>query len=374
VEDENETITPYNLHDVMNGLDYSQPKAMEKDNEEDEPPPLKKRSDSSKSATRKIHAPQVSPSKPTTTAPSAPPPTKTTTFLDLVIYPHSRTVIELAIVLKSNKAFKECTQALMAFITNAQMVDSKFVINPLDPNSKEKNISSEGKISPNMTKLGIHIKISGNGNVFNRKKVWGNQANDHKSHKSKKEEFRYPVVWFSMVISSMVPSQEIIDCVTHEWAHLNGTRLQIKDLQSIDSKMAVTFFKASTIIPKEVLLAELTQILHEAQKCTQQDSLDTTTFDFTLDDGIKIGESLPPMNLHIQVVMLKGLPVNTFNQLSHHAQQACRSWHLEVDRRYATKMKGLIQCAKEYGCMEELQGCHAHLSEVTDAKSTACET
>jgi hypothetical protein len=36
-------------------------------------------------------------------------------------------------------------------------------------------------------------------------------------------------------------------------------------------------------------------------------------------------------------------------------------------------MKGLVQCAKEYGCVEEVWGCHAHLSEVTDAKSTANE-
>ncbi len=51
---------------------------------------------------------------------------------------------------------------------NAQMVDPKFVINLLNPNSKENNISSKGETSPNMTKLGINIKISGNGNAFNK--------------------------------------------------------------------------------------------------------------------------------------------------------------------------------------------------------------
>jgi hypothetical protein len=219
---------------------------MEKDDEEDERSPLKMRLGSSKSATRRTRTPQVSPPEPTTTAPSAPPPTKTITFLDSIIYPHSRTAIELAITLKSNEAFEKFTQALMTFITNAQKVDSKFVINPLDPNSKEKNISSKGEISPNMTKLGIHIKISGNGNVFNRKKVWGNQVNDCKNCKSKKEEFRDPFVCFSMVISSVVPPLEIIDRVTHKWVHLNGTRLQIKDLQSIDSKMVGSCSKGTS--------------------------------------------------------------------------------------------------------------------------------
>jgi hypothetical protein len=61
----------------------------------------------------------------------------------------------------------------MAFTTNVQMVDSKFVINPLNPNSKEKNISSKGEISPNMKKLGTHIKIPGNGNISNNEKGLG---------------------------------------------------------------------------------------------------------------------------------------------------------------------------------------------------------
>jgi hypothetical protein len=71
VEEEDETITPRNLQDVMNRLDYSPPEAiMEEADEEDERAPLKKQSGSSKSATRRTRVPQVSPPEPTTTAPS----------------------------------------------------------------------------------------------------------------------------------------------------------------------------------------------------------------------------------------------------------------------------------------------------------------
>jgi hypothetical protein len=108
----------------------------------------------------------------TTTDQSAPSSTKSTTFLDSFNYPYPCTVVELAIALKGETPFDEFTQALMVFISNAQMVDPKFVITyPLNPNSKEKNIISKGEISPNMTKLGTHIKIFGNGNVFKRKRL-----------------------------------------------------------------------------------------------------------------------------------------------------------------------------------------------------------
>jgi hypothetical protein len=261
----------------------------------------------------------------------------------------------------------------MAFISNAQMVDLNFVINPLNPSSKEKSIGSKVEVSPNMTKLGTHIKISGNGNAFSKKKNWSNRDNDCKSRKSNKEEFCDPTDYFTMVVSTEVMPQEIIDRISHEWLHLNGSRLQVKDLQFISSEMVVSFFKVSTATPKNVILAKLKRILLEAQSRVQDDLLNITTYNFTLDEGILDGASLPEMNLCVQNALLRGQEVMTFNKLRHWTQQACKSWHLEVDSQHAAKMKGLIQCAKEYGCVEEFWGIHAHLSKVTNANSTARE-
>ncbi len=137
--------------------------------------------------------------------------------------------------------------------------------------------------------------------------------------------------------------------------------------------MVVSFFKVSTVTPKHIILAKLKRILPEAQRRVQDDLLDITMYDFTLDKGILDGASLPEMNLCVQNLLLRGQEVTAFNKLSHWAQQACKSWHLEVDSQHAAKMKGLIQCAKEYGCVEEFWGIHAHLSKVIDENSTARE-
>ena len=103
------------------------------------------------------------------------------------------------------------------------------------------------------------------------------------------------------------------------------------------------------------------------------DFYDFSKYDFSLDEGVEFGETLPPMNLRIQNALLRGQEVTIFNSLSHIAQLARKSWHLEVDSRHAAKMKALIQCAKTYGCVEEMWGYHAHLSEVTDFSSTPRE-
>jgi hypothetical protein len=361
------------VRNIMNGVQEMETNDTGMDDDDDIRSPVKKRQGSSKTSSRRnANARQVSPNKE---GPVVLPSAQTTTFLDNFVYPHSRIILELAVILKSDKASEEFTQALMAFLANAQMVDPKFVINPLDPNSKEKNISSKGEILTNLTKLGAHVKISGNGNVFSKQKVWNKEeSSDRGTRKSnKKEEFKDPTIYFSMIVSSEVAPKDLIERTTHEWARMNGMRLQVKELQFVKSKTVVTFYKVSKLTPKNVLLAELKKILLMAQDRAREDALEEDLYNFSMDIDVAIGETLPEMTLRVVQAKLKGEFVSTFNKLNNRAQFACKTWHLEVASKYATKMKGLVQRAKEYGCFGHYWGVHAHISEVTDITSTASE-
>ncbi len=358
------------VHSIMNGVQDMETNNTAVDDTDNVRSPVKKRQGSSKtSSQRNANARQVSPTKAGTTTLSL---ARTVTFLDNFVYPHSRIILELVSLLKSDKAFEEFTQALIAFLANAQMVDPKFVINPLDPNSKEKNISSKGEISTNMSKLGAHVKISSNGNVFSKQKVWGKDdtggQNTRKSNK--KEEFKDPAVYFSMIVSSEVAPKDLIERTTHEWARLNGVRLQVKELQFVESETVVTFYKVSKLTPKDVLLAELKKILLMAQ---WEDKLEEDLYDFLMDMDVAIGETLPEMILHVVQAKLRREYVSTFNKLNNQAQFARKTWHLKVASKYATKMKDLVQMAKEFRCFEHHWGVHAHISKVTDTTSTASE-
>ncbi len=199
-KEKEKAITPWNLHDVLIGVDSTQTEMRAVDDDGEERSRL--RSDQVQVnpqprgpvLLRLLHPRQRLPIN----LPHHQLNPPFFCILSITHFPH--TVLKLAIALKGEKPFDEFSQALMPFISN--VVDLKFVINPLNPNSKENNISSKGEISPNMTKLGTQSKISGNGNVFNKKKVWGNHGNDGKSRKNEKDEFCNPVVWFSMVVSS----------------------------------------------------------------------------------------------------------------------------------------------------------------------------
>ena len=101
-----------------------------------------------------------------------------------------------------------------------------------------------------MTKLGEHIRISGNGIFFNKRKVWDTAGDGRKSRKSnKKEEFQDPTVYCLMIVSSDVEPKEIINRTTHEWFWMNCACLQIKELQFVDSE-TVVIYKVSKLTPK----------------------------------------------------------------------------------------------------------------------------
>jgi hypothetical protein len=86
---------------------------------------------------------------------------KMTKFINGFICPHRRIAMELAITLTKEDTFDKFIKALAALLSKAQIVNTKFVLDQIDPTSKEKYIAMKGDISPNMTKLGIHVKISG---------------------------------------------------------------------------------------------------------------------------------------------------------------------------------------------------------------------
>ena len=362
------------VHNIMNGFEEMETEEHEED-DEDKRSPMKKRPGSSKASSRRSRTAvrQVSPPD-SGAAPVLKPALRTPSIAESVNHKYKRTIFELAILLTSEKKFEEFTQALMACLTNAQMVDPKFVINPLNPKSVSKDFSTKGDISPNMTKLGEHIKISGNGpNVFNKRKVWDKDDGRKSRKANKKEEFQNPTVYFSMFVSSETPPKDIIERTTHEWARMNGVRLQIKELKFVDTETVVSIYKVSKLTPKDVLLEELKKILLMAQEKARKDDLELELYDFLLDLDVEDTSVLPAMTLRIQAAKLRGEEVATFNRLNNRAQYARKTWHLEVPSTHAAKMKSLVEIAKAYKCVDAYWGVHAHLSEVTDIKSTASE-
>ncbi len=100
-----------------------------------------------------------------------------------------------------------------------------------------------------------------------------------------------------MIILSEVEPKEIIEPTTHEWLRMNGTRLQIKDLQFMESETIVSIYKVSKNNPKDMILKELEKILIMTQEKARDDNMDVEDYDSSMDIDVDIGKTLPTMNL-----------------------------------------------------------------------------
>jgi hypothetical protein len=175
------------------------------------------------------------------------------------IHTHSHTIIEACIQIIGDNPERKFVEALKELLRNVQIVDKYFSFSPIKAEGAGL-ISDSSKIPVNMTVLGAHFKISsqGGGNPFERQKVWG------KNKKAEGEEFKDPIVYFTMAVASDEDPAEIMDRIRQEWGRMGGKMLKVKDLQSFDSETIISLFNICTQIPKKLILEEFKSILYAA--------------------------------------------------------------------------------------------------------------
>jgi hypothetical protein len=178
-----------------------------------------------------------------------------------------------------------------------------------------------------MTLLGAHFKISSNGcNPFEKEKVWG------KGNNKNKEEFHYPMVYFTMMIATDPDPEELILRVIHEWHKMGGVHLQIKEVQIFESETILLLFNIFTATNKKILLVEIHEILTAAQSQIQEQ--DPTEFWWGLEDTAP-NSSLPPLELRLENPKLPGQDTSHFNKLSWRVQANRKVYHVECNSRFA---------------------------------------
>ncbi len=287
------------------------------------------------------------------------------TKLDKHIHKFPRVVVEGSIKLSDTNPFQEFVIGLQNLLKNGQLVDPFFEFCPINTGGLEKKIHELSGIPINMTMLGTHFKISSNGrNPFERQKVWGKGANKNK------EEFWDPVVYFTFAFATDTAPKDLISQVVHEWHRIGGVRLEIKELQTFESETILSLFNIFTSTNKKILLAELQEILTEAQSQVQEQ--DATEFWWSSEDtGPK--STLPAFELRLINQKLPGQDTSHFNKLSWWVQVNRKVYHVECDRRFSKDIQRLMHYAKELDLVTKYWGCHAHVDKVMDKSSSPSE-
>jgi len=167
-------------------------------------------------------------------------------------YTHPRTFVEVSITLMKEDKPKEFITAIKLLLTNRQILDHKFALAPLKHNkamTKPKLITAIDDIPVNFMHLGQYAFTSRN-RIFEKNKDWKGENDlyfkskkaDHRVNAPQPETLKDPVVYFTIAIATNIPPRTMINGIRTEWEANGGGKLQVKDLQSQESKVVMALY------------------------------------------------------------------------------------------------------------------------------------
>ena len=126
-----------------------------------------------------------------------------------------------------------------------------------------------------------------------------------------------------------------------EWEANGGGKLQVKDLQSQESKVVMVLYFVYTGTPYHIILKTLNSILRDATSIKEHDRMELE------DDEEYKAPPIPGILIRLQVPRLKGIDTSSYDKLPYHVRENRKALHIETDPEDEAYLKDLIQFAKE---------------------------
>ena len=258
-------------------------------------------------------------------------------------------------------------------MTNGKYLNPHMAFTPLKHSiniMKPKLILREDDVPVNFTHLGQYVYTSGN-RIFEKKKNW--KAAPRKTAPQRDQEQRDksflkdPVVYFTIAIATDVLPQTLINGIKTEWETHGGGKLQVKYLQTQESKVVLALYYIYTGTPYNIILKTIQMILRDASSTREHERM-------TLEgDDTYNPLPVPEVSIRAQVPRLKGVDSSSFDKLPYHVRENRKVLHIETDPDDEAHLKDLIQFAKERNFIGLFLGKRAHVTEVMDNNSTPGE-
>ncbi len=132
-------------------------------------------------------------------------------------------------------------------------------------------------------------------------------------------------MYFTIAISTDIPPPNLINGIRMEWEANGGGKLQVKDLQSQESKVVMALYFVYTGMPYHIILKTLNSILRDATSIKEQERMALE------DDEEYNAPPIPGISIHLQVPPLKGVDTSGYDKLPYHVRENRKALHIETD-------------------------------------------
>ena len=127
-----------------------------------------------------------------------------------------------------------------------------------------------------------------------------------------------------------------------EWEANGGGKLQVKDLQSQESKVVMALYFVYMGTPYHIILRTLNSIIRDATSIREHERME-------LEDNEEYHKAppIPGISIRLQVPRLKGMDTSSYDKLPYHVRENRKALHIKTDPEDKAYLKDLIQFAKK---------------------------
>ena len=220
------------------------------------------------------------------------------------------------ILLQEDDRRPELTMKLRGLLKEGQKVNAKLAIMSLKEGNTKPVINTPNKIPLNQTDLGSNVNVDEK-TTFEKRRSWG------KDNDLPEEDWPDPEVWFSFVISSDEPPEEILEHICHEW---RGNRLGVKELKTHHPEGSIVLYHMYTQRNEKSIVPEGHRILEKSKKEEGSDTVvDNSRWPFS---------DIPEFTLALRVPNnIPGQDMSKMNRLTWQMKMLCNAYHMVCDRK-----------------------------------------
>jgi hypothetical protein len=169
--------------------------------------------------------------------------------------------------------------------------------------------------------------------IFGKKKDWKGENDryskskkaDHGDNMLQPETFMDPVVYFTVVITTDIPPRTLTNGIRTEWEANGRGKLQVKDLQSQESKVVIALYFVYTGMPYHIILKTLNSILLDATSIKEYERMELEG-----DKEYKAPAPISGISICLQVPHLKGMDTSSYNKLPYHVRETGKPYTLKL--------------------------------------------
>ena len=126
-----------------------------------------------------------------------------------------------------------------------------------------------------------------------------------------------------------------------KWEANGGGKLQVKGLQSQESKVVMALYFVYTGTPYHIILKNLNLILCDATSIKEHERMELQ------DDKEYKAPPTPGISIRLQVPRLIGMDTSSYDKLPYHVRENRKALHIKTDPEDKAYLKDLIQFAKK---------------------------